>query len=162
MTHRCMLSQTRRQVCCKLSPDNMNRPCWSFPLHKVFLHTQLCFCKYLFEFFLPLVSTLQSSTVAFAQSLVCRGENLVLWFINWNEMIKWELTNQIICALAFFSFLADKSNKSVQFCFASGSINQSRGVLMGSMEWLHIPASIVRQKQQRVGKKSAGHLFLCL
>lgn len=33
---------------------------------------------------------------------------------------------------------------------------------MGSMEWLHIPASIVQQKQQRVGKKSAGHLFLCL
>lgn len=84
----------------------------------------------------------------------------MIYKLKWNDKVRAHEPNHLCSGL--FSFLADKSNKSVQFCFASGSINQSRGVLMGSMEWLHIPASIVRQKQQRVGKKSAGHLFLCL
>lgn len=118
------MSQTRHQSCCKWihELDHVNLPCWLFM--DTGSRTQLCFCTYLYEVFLLLVSVPPFLPVALS-SLCFRWEDLVLWFLFQNEVIKWELTHQIFCALAF-PFLADESNKNVQFCFALGSIKQSR------------------------------------
>lgn len=101
-------SQTSHRLCCESHPWlRINFSCSLFISIYLFLffartqnthtHTQLCTCTYLYEDFLLLLSTLW----IFVHLLGVQRENLILWFIIWNETIKCELTNQIICAAAF-------------------------------------------------------------
>lgn len=73
----CSVSQTRHRVCCTLHPRQQIISIFlvgCLSTQGNFAHTQLCFCTYLYEVFLLLVSTLQFPTVALSGLWCAMGE----------------------------------------------------------------------------------------